>query len=338
MAVNLATEYYSQRASVPGTLLISEATFVSFASSGRDANAPGIYTHDQIQQWKLITQAVHAKGSFIYLQIWALGRAARPHVLKAMGLDMVSSSATPMTNDGPTPRPMTEDEIQQCVRDFASASKNAVEEAGFDGVEIHAANGYLIDQFIQDTCNQRTDAWGGSVEKRARFCIEVATAVVGAIGAERTALRLSPYSTFGGMGMQDPIPQFTYLIGELKKLKLSYLHLVEARVAGNVDVKTTKKIDFAIEAWGTEQPITLAGGFRPDSARRAVEEEYAEYQIAISFGRFFISNPDLPYRVLNGVELAKYDRDTFYKFKSPDGYIDYPFSQEFLASEIAVKS
>lgn len=243
---------------------------------------------------------------------------------------MVSSSATPLTSESPIPRPMTEAEIQQCIRDFTSAAKSAVDDAGFDGVEIHAANGYLIDQFTQDTCNRRHDEWGGSIEKRARFCIEVAKAVAHVIGPERTGLRLSPYSTFQGMRMRDPVPQFTYLIRELRKLNLSYLHLVESRVAGNTDVETTEKIDFAIEAWGTERPVLLAGGFRPDSARRAIEE-YPEYQMAICFGQFFISNPDLPYRVLNGIGLAKYERDTFYKVKSQDDYIDYAFSDEFLA-------
>lgn len=136
----MVTEYYAQRACVPGTLLITEATFISFVSSGRDANAPGIYTKDQIEQWKKVTHAVHAKGSFIYLQIWALGRAARSHALAAKGLEMVSSSASPLTSDGMVPRPMTEEEIWQCIKDFGTASKNAVE-AGFDGVEIHGANG-----------------------------------------------------------------------------------------------------------------------------------------------------------------------------------------------------
>lgn len=325
----IATEYYAQRASVPGTLLIAEATFISFTSSGRDANAPGIFTQSQIAQWREITTAVHAKGSFIFLQLWALGRAARPHALAAKGLDMVSSSATPMTPDAPVPRPMTEEEIQTCIADFAQASRNAVE-AGFDGIEIHAANGYLIDQFTQDTCNKRTDAWGGSIPNRSRFCLEVAKAIVDAIGPERTAIRLSPYSTFQAMRMADPVPQFTHLIGQLKHLKLAYLHLVESRVAGNADVESTEKIDFAMRAWGrTTNPILLAGGFRPASAKRAVEEEYSDYDVAIVFGRYFISNPDLPYRVLNGVELAEYNRDTFYKVKSPEGYIDYPFSGGF---------
>ncbi len=332
----IATEYYEQRATVPGTLLIAEATFISFVSSGRDANAPGIFTPEQMRQWKEITTAVHKKGSFIFLQLWALGRAARVKALEAKGLEMVSSSATPMDSEAPTPRPMTEDEIWQCVKDFAQASKNTIE-AGFDGIEIHAANGYLIDQFTQDNCNVRTDAWGGSIEKRARFCLEIAKAVSEAIGPERTAIRLSPYSTFQSMRMTDPIPQFTYLIENLKKLKLAYLHLVESRVAGNADVESTEKIDFGIKAWGNTSPILLAGGFRPASAKRAVEEEYTVYDIAIVFGRYFISNPDLPYRVLNGVELTPYNRDTFYKVKSPDGYIDYPFSNDFKASPISVR-
>ncbi|MCJ1387252.1 Chanoclavine-I aldehyde reductase fgaOx3 [Xylographa bjoerkii] len=324
----IVTEYYAQRASVPGTLLITEATFISPRGSGYD-NIPGIYSAAQVAQWKEITAAVHAKHSYIYLQLWALGRAAKPDLLAAEGYDYVSSSATPMSSDAPEPRALTEPEIHAFIADYASAAKNAIE-AGFDGVEIHAANGYLIDQFTQDTCNRRRDAWGGSVEKRARFGIAVAQAVVDAVGAERTGIRLSPFSAFQGMRMADPVPQFTYLVRELKKLRLSYLHVVESRISGNADVETTEKIDFLVDEWGGTSPVLLAGGFTPESARRAVEEEYPG-EVAVVFGRYFISNPDLPFRVLKGLGLEKYDRGTFYKAGSPDGYVDYPFSKEWEA-------
>lgn len=323
----IATEYYAQRASVPGTMLITEATYISPRASGYD-NVPGIYNADQIKQWKQVTNAVHEKGSYIYLQLWHLGRAAKPEKLKAQGYDMVSSSATPMTDKSPTPRAMTEEEIDHTIGDYAQAAKNAIE-AGFDGVEVHAANGYLIDQFTQDNCNVRTDAWGGSIEKRARFGLEVTKAVVNAVGAERTGIRLSPYSIFQGMRMKDPIPQFSYLIAGLQKLQLAYLHLVESRSYGNAETEATDKIDFAVKIWKGTSPVLAAGGFTAESARRAVEEEYTDVDLAVVFGRYFISNPDLPFRVLRGVELSAYDQKTFYSPKSPGGYIDYPFSKEW---------
>ncbi|KAF2094189.1 FMN-linked oxidoreductase [Rhizodiscina lignyota] len=329
----MVTEYYAQRASVPGTMLITEATFVSFRHSGRDANAPGIYTKEQIAEWKQITDAVHARGSFIWLQIWALGRAARAHALAAKGLEMISSSATPLTPESPVPRPMTEEEIWQCIGDFGSAAKNAVE-AGFDGVEVHGANGYMIDQFTQDNCNKRTDAWGGSVEKRARFCIEVTKSCIEAIGVDRVGVRLAPWNTFQGMRMADPIPQFTYLIKELTKLKPAFLHLVESRVAGNYDIEASETLQFAVDAWGHTNPLLVAGGYKPDTAQKALETEYKDYDVAIVFGRFFISNPDLPYRILHGLPIAHYNRDTFYTAKSTEGYTDYPFIEGFKVPTI----
>ncbi|KAI4132609.1 MAG: hypothetical protein LQ347_002519 [Umbilicaria vellea] len=327
--MSIAKEYYSQRASVPGTLLITEATFISPRGSGFK-NVPGIWNADQIEGWKPITDAVHAKKSFIYLQLWALGRTAVPGILKSAGGDFVSSSAVPMSDNSPTPREMTEDEIHQFIRDYAQAANNAIE-AGFDGVEIHGANGYLIDQFTQDTCNKRTDAWGGSVEKRARFGLEVARAVVEAVGADKVGMRLSPFSSFQGMKMEDPHPTFTCLANGLKDLKLAYLHVVESRIEGNADVEATEKINFLVDIWDETSPIFVAGGFKPDSAKRAVDEEYTDKDIAIVFGRYFISNPDLAYRIKENIPLEPYNRDTFYKAKSTEGYTDYPFSKDFEA-------
>lgn len=327
----LAVEYYTQRASVPGTLLITEATFISARAGGED-HAPGIYNADQIEGWKRVTDAVHAKGSYIFCQLWALGRAAYKDVVeREVGPNSyVSSSNVPIKEGAEVPRELREDEIWNYVGEYAQAARNAIT-AGFDGVEIHGANGYLIDQFTQDTANKRTDSWGGSIPNRSRFALEVAKAVVAAIGPDRTGFRLSPFSEFGGMKMSDPIPQFSHLITNLKELPLAYLHMVESRVSGNADVEATEKIDFAVEIWGKNRPVLLAGGFKPDSARRAIEEEYKEYQILVVFGRYFLANPDLVFRIKKGLALTHYNRKTFYTPEVAEGYIDYPFSDEFKA-------
>jgi NADPH2 dehydrogenase len=183
----------------------------------------------------------------------------------------------------------------------------------------------MIDQFTQDNCNQRTDRWGGSIENRARFGLEVARAVVAAIGASRVGIRLSPWSTFQAMRMEDPVPQFTYLINGLRQLKLAYLHLVTSRIQGGLEVPDAEDtLDFA---------VVLAGGYSSASAREVVEVTYRDFDVLVAFGRFFISTPDLPFRVQHGIELSPYDRHTFYKAKSTDGYTDYPFSQEWTAAQ-----
>lgn len=322
-------KYYAQRASVPGTLLITEATFIAPEAAGL-GNVPGIWNADQIAAWKNVTNAVHKKGSFIYLQLWALGRAANAKNLeKEFGKKVVGASDIAFEG-GAKPTPLTEEEIWQFVGLYKQAALNAIE-AGFDGVEIHGANGYLVDQFLQDVSNKRSDAWGGSVEKRARFGLEVAKAVIGAVGAERTGIRLSPYSEFQGMKMADPKPQFSYFAEELKKLELAYLHVVESRIAGNADVESTEKIDFLIDLWANQSPVFIAGGFKTDSAYRAVDEEYKDKDIAVVFGRYFITNPDLVFRVKNRLEFTPYDRNKFYNKKQEDGYITWAFSKEFEA-------
>lgn len=207
---------------------------------------PGIYNEAQIAAWKKVTDAVHAKGSYIFLQLWALGRTANAYVLEVeLGTTVKSSSDVPVKG-GVVPEPLTEEEIWEYVDYYRQAAKNSIS-AGFDGVELHGANGYLTDQFTQDMTNKRRDAWGGSVENRARFAIEVSKAVVEAVGAERTAIRLSPYSKFKSMGMKDPKPQFSYLAAQLKKLKRAYLHIIEARVNRYLDIESTDKINFLID-------------------------------------------------------------------------------------------
>lgn len=324
----LAVEYYAQRASQPGTLLITEATFISPQAGGM-GNVPGIWNEAQIDAWKKVTDAVHAKGSFIFLQLWALGRAAGVPELEAEGIHNghVSSSPVPIDAGGPVPRALSEDEIQQYIKDYAQAAKNSIA-AGFDGVEVHGANGYLIDQFTQDTCNHREDSWGGSVENRSRFGLEVTKAVVEAVGADKVGIRLSPFSRFQGMKMAQPIPQFSHLVRGLKEFNLAYLHLVEPRISGNADVETTDTVNFALDIWGKTSPVLLAGGFKPASAK-AVSEEYPDHEVLVVFGRLFIANPDLPFRIQRDLELNAPDRSTFYIPEEPKGYIDYPFSKDW---------
>ncbi|KAF2143518.1 uncharacterized protein K452DRAFT_225490 [Aplosporella prunicola CBS 121167] len=342
---DLMVQYYAQRAAVPGTLLIAEATDISPRSGGY-ANTPGIWTDEQCAAWKKVTDAVHAQGSKIWVQLWALGRTAysEPGVKLApkddafdLEKNYVSSSATPMMPGYPAPRALSEDDIWTFVNDFKNAAKNAVEKAGFDGVELHGAHGYLIDQFTQDTANKRTDAWGGSVENRARFAIECCKAVAQAVGPERTCIRLSPWNTVQGMRMADPIPQFTYLIKELSALKLAALHLVEPRVHGVFDKDPKgETLQFALEAWGKDRPLFIAGGFTPELAKQAVESTYKDYDVVVIFGRRFISTPDLVYRVKKGLEWNEYDRSSFYIYQKEGGdcakgYVDYPFSKEYIS-------
>jgi NADPH2 dehydrogenase len=323
-------EYYGQRASIPGTLLVTEATYISKRHGGYP-NAPGIWSKAQINAWKNVTDAVHAKGSYIILQLWALGRASVNRDF-AGGLPMTvfSPSAVPLDESYPAPHAMTVEEIKETVQEYVQAAKNAIE-AGFDGVEVHGANGYLMDQFIQDTANKRTDAYGGSNENRSRFAVEVTKAVATAVGAERTGIRLSPFSSYQGMRMQDPIPQFTNLVSQLDTLGLAYLHLVEGRVSGNAEVESTDSLDFAFDAFSG--PILLAGGFTPELSRKVVDEERKERDVAIVFGRYFLSTPDLVFRIRHGLELNEYDRKSFYMPKTEKGYTDYPFSPEFMAAQ-----
>jgi NADPH2 dehydrogenase len=327
-------EYYTQRASTPGTLLITEATLVARRAAGR-LNVPGIWSEAQIAGWKEIVDAVHDQGCFIYCQLWHLGRAAWPEALAAADSDnkLLSASAVPIDETRATPEAMSEEDIAQCIADFTAAAHNAVHRAGFDGVEIHGANGYLPDQFLQDRCNRRTDRWGGTIENRARFPLELAKAVVEAVGSEKTGYRLSPFSDYLGMLMADPYPQFEYVTRELKKLNLAYLHLIEARISGNDDTSTGEghNTGFLVKIWDNTSPVLIAGGFKAESAREAVDETYKDFDVAVVFGRYFVSNPDLVSRVKRGLDLEKYDRASFYTPKVSKGYIDYPFSRQSVA-------
>ncbi|KAG8739384.1 hypothetical protein FRC10_005676 [Ceratobasidium sp. 414] len=331
---DLAVQYYAQRAEVPGTLLITEATFIA-AEAGGYNNVPGIWSDAQIAAWKKVVDAVHANGSFIYLQLWALGRAARPEILKAEGdYPYVSSAATIFDEEHGVPQELSKDDIKRYVGLYAQAAKNAVFGAGFDGVEIHSANGYLLDQFLQDNCNTRTDEYGGSPENRARMLLEVTEAVTAAVGPRKTGIRFSPWNTYYGMRMKNPIPTFTYALEQLvqRYSDLAYVHFVEPAGSPDPTVDQTRSVgsaqvpesnDFARAIWGPRTFLS-AGGYDASSALKAADEMK---NTGVVFGRYFISNPDLPKRLQTGATLAEFDANTFYS-PGAKGYTDYPRSQE----------
>ncbi|KAM5544293.1 hypothetical protein V8D89_001953 [Ganoderma adspersum] len=329
---DLAVKYYAQRASFPGSLLISEATYISHKAEGSGPNVPGVWNEDQIAGWKRVAEAVHAKGSYIYMQLWGLGRAARVGYLREQDPDYayVGASDIPLAGRPDIPRPLTVDEIKEYIAAWAQAARNAVFGAGFDGVEIHGANGYLIDQFTQDTSNTRTDEYGGSIENRCRFALEVVGAVCEAIGESKTGLRLSPWSRFQDMRMTDPIPTFSYLVSRLAKdhPNLAYLHIVNAGFFGDVDdeVISGESNNFIRKIW-EPRPLVTAGGYTRKRALRVAEETGQ----LIAFGRPFISNPDLPLRLLKDIPLSKWNPTEFYTPEEARGYIDYPFAANNVA-------
>ncbi|KAI0633057.1 NADH:flavin oxidoreductase/NADH oxidase [Trametes polyzona] len=327
---DLAVTYYAQRGSVPGTLLITEATFIA-PYAGLYAHVPGIWNDEQIAAWRKVVDAVHAKGSYIYLQLWALGRAADVNALRKENPDhpYVSASDIPLSyrKDGEKPRPLTISEIKVYVEACAQAARNAVHGAGFDGVEVHGAHGYLIDQFTQDVSNKRTDEYGGSIENRCRFGLEVLRAVTAAVGQAKTGLRLSPWSTFQDMRMEDPIPTFTYFVSKIAEEfpDFGYLHLVEPGLAGGGDIvaREGESNDFIRKLW-LPRPLITAGRYTRESAIARAEETGE----LTAFGRLFISNPDLPLRLRKNLPLQPWDRAVYYTPEDPHGYIDYPFAEE----------
>ncbi|KAJ7204935.1 hypothetical protein GGX14DRAFT_645380 [Mycena pura] len=332
----MVKEYYTQRASTPGTLLITEATFIA-ARAGGTPNIPGIWSEEQIAAWKEVTDSVHAAGSYLYLQLWALGRAANPQHLQKEdpSFPYVSASDVKLAAK-PPPRPLAVNEIHEYVELYAQAAKNALR-AGFDGVEVHGANGYLIDQFIQDVSNKRTDEYGGSVEKRCRFALEVLEAVTSAVGANRTGIRLSPWSTFQEMRMADPTPTFTHLVSQIKKAHpdLAYLHVIEPRINGGTDAKgdvedDSESNDFIRALWAPKILIS-AGGYTRESALARAEKAGE----LIGFGRPFLANPDLPVRLMKDLAMNQPNRKTFYTAASAEGYTDYPFAGQSEAQNKA---
>ncbi len=314
----LMAEYYAQRAS--GGLLITECTMIEEYTSAFYAE-PGIYSAAQIEGWKKTTAAVHAKGGRIFMQIWHAGRAAHPDLNG--GHRTVSSSAIPIEGQIDTPagkvphavpHALTEAEIAAIVASFAQAAKNAMA-AGFDGVEVHGANGYLIDQFLRDGANQRTDGYGGSLENRARFLFEVLTAVSNAIGSDRVGLRLSPLNSYNSMKDSDPTGWTSFLAEKLNAFNLAYLHLMRADFFG------VQKADVMPIAREKYKGVLIGNmGYQSDEAEAAIAEGKLD---AVAFGTSFLANPDLPERIAAKAELNAPDSSTFYT-PGAKGYTDYP--------------
>ncbi len=333
----LAVEYYRQRAS-DGGLLISEGTIMADGGNGY-LGAPGINEDKQISGWKKITDAVHRKRGFIYAQLWHVGRVSHSEH-QANGGAPVAPSAVPFegvafTKDGwvaSTPaRALEISEVEALVNEYRKASLRA-HAAGFDGVEIHAANGYLLDQFLQDGSNKRTDRYGGSFENRTRFLIEAIQAAASAVGIDHVGVRISPTGEFGAMKDSNPEALFTYIANRLDKMGLAYLHLIEPRVFGN-ETNESKDQKTPVAAQMIRKHfkgvIIAAGGFTPASAEEIVAAGDADL---VAFGRYFISNPDLPARIKSSVPLAPYSRETFYG-GGDIGYTDYPSYIEDVEAE-----
>ncbi|KAF9650567.1 NADH:flavin oxidoreductase/NADH oxidase [Thelephora ganbajun] len=282
-------EYYTQRPSVPGSLLITEAAVIHPAA-GEYRYAPYIYTDAQVQAWKKVADAVHANNSYIFLQLWAFGCAIDPELLKTevSSFESVGPSAISMSSSHPTPRPLTLEEIRTYVQWYADAADKAVNKAGFDGVELHFANGYLPDQFLQVVSNQRTDEYGGSIENRARFPLEIIEAVTKVVGEDRVGFRVSPWNPWQGTRMEDPKPTFAYFVSQVKERfpSLAYLHVVEPRVAGNRDRSDTDSNEFLRKIWGKKVFIT-AGEHTPQTAAETVNAKGG----LIAFGRHCVANP-----------------------------------------------
>jgi N-ethylmaleimide reductase len=325
----LNARYYAQRAT-PGGLIVAEASQVALEGQGSPAT-PGIHSSEQAEGWRLVTRAVHERGGLVFLQLWHVGRLShtshQPDGALPVAPSAVAAAGNAMTarftrEPFETPRPLALDEIPGVVAAYARAARHALD-AGFDGVEIHAANGYLIEQFLQSRTNRRTDAYGGPIEHRARFALEVTRAVVDVCGAGRVGIRLSPFGRANDSGEADPMPLYTHLIGALDTMGLAYLHLIEPRAsgAGQAEVDHRDVPSAAVlfrSAW--RGVLIAAGNFRGDSAAAMIEAGHAD---AIAFGRLFISNPDLPERLRTGAALTPYDRSTFYG-GGEAGYVDYP--------------
>ena len=334
----LMAEYYAQRAN-PDTgagLIISEATAISPQGQGY-ADVPGLYGTEQLDGWKKVTQAVHAQGGKIVCQLWHVGRVSH-HILQPGNADPVAPSAiraeaktyvfneqgqghfTPVS----APRALHRHEIPQIVHDYAAAARNAVKSAGFDGVEIHGANGYLLDQFLKTGANQRTDDYGGSIENRARLMLEVTRAVIDAVGHDRVGIRLSPVTPANGIDDAEPQPLFDYLIRQLAPLGLAYIHVIEGATGGPREVPG-RPFDYAAmkaayRQAGGRGAWMVNNGYDPVLAEDAVASGRADL---VAFGKAFISMPDLAARIRHGGPYQGLDKATMYG-GGAQGYTDYP--------------
>jgi N-ethylmaleimide reductase len=321
--------YYSQRAT-SGGLIITEASHINPQVQPIHIS-PGIYNETQIQDWQHVVDEVHKKEGKIFLQLWHVGRVSHSSFQPNNSVP-VAPSAMPLRGEVVTktgqralyeqPKELTLEEIKNLLDDYKTAAANA-KKAGFDGVEIHAANGWLLEQFLQKKTNTRTDIYGGSVENRCRFVLQVVDIVCQVYPSQRVGIRLSPFGRINDSGEDDPISLYTYLIQQLDSKNLSYLHLVEPRSSGaaykDVDHQDVPGVGKLFRnTWNNT--LIVAGNFGRDSAIEVVNQQHAD---AVAFGRLFVSNPDLVNRLKENLPLSPYNRSTFYQ-GNEQGYIDYP--------------
>jgi N-ethylmaleimide reductase len=317
----LAVDYYGQRASAG--LLVTEASQISRQGQGYQ-DTPGIYSKEQIAGWRNVTDRVHERGGRIFIQIWHVGRISHtslqpnggkpvaPSAIRAKGKTFVNGIFTDISE----PRALELSEIAGIIEDFRRATANA-NAAGFDGVEIHGANGYLLDQFAKDGTNKRTDAYGGSIENRARLMLEVAKAVASEAGAERTGIRISPVTPSNDVSDSNPQPLFEHIAGQLDALKLTYIHVIEGATGGPRDFAP---FDYASLRKRFRGAYIANNGYDFELATKQLEARAADL---IAFGKPFISNPDLVERLRRGAPLNGWDKATFYG-GGAKGYTDYP--------------
>ncbi|KAL3683859.1 hypothetical protein R1sor_001881 [Riccia sorocarpa] len=327
--------YYAQR-TTPGGLLITEATGVCPSSDG-DPHTPSIYTEEQVAGWKPIVKAVHDKGGIFFTQLWHCGRMSHTSYqpngapppsstnrrIEEGEVMLVDGSFQPYSE----PKAIETHEIPTYVQHFVHSAKQSIA-AGFDGVELHGAHGYLLDQFLKDGVNDRTDQYGGSLENRCRFPLEVVDAVVAAIGRERVGIRLSPFADYGDSADSDPVALGTYMAEQLNDRGIAYVHYVEPdkRAEGEVETSPHTLWPFRKAFKGT---FLSGGGYNREEGINALKSGKAD---AVVYGRLFLSNPDLPKRFKLNAPLNKYDRSTFYTHDPVVGYTDYPFLEEAIPS------
>lgn len=326
VANDMMATYYAQRAGAG--LIVSEGTQISPSAKGY-AWTPGIYTPEQIAGWRKVTDAVHAKDGTMFAQLWHVGRVTHPDNIG--GEQPISSSALKAENvkifvdngndepgfvDVVEPRSMTKSDIEQVIAEYRQAALNAME-AGFDGIELHAANGYLINQFIDSEANNRTDEYGGSLENRLRFLDEVVTALVDAIGADRVGVRLAPLTTLNGTVDANPIETYIAAAALLNKHAVVYLHIAEVDWDDAPDTPVSFKRALREAYQGV---LIWAGRYNAEKAQQAIDDGLADM---IGFGRPFVANPDLPDRLRHGYPLAEHDPSTLFG-GSEKGLIDYP--------------
>jgi N-ethylmaleimide reductase len=319
---DLNVEYYAQRASAG--LIVTEGSQVSLQGVGYPGT-PGIHTPEQVAGWKRVTDAVHAQGGRIFLQLWHVGRISHPSLQPGGALPVAPSAIKPegeaFTNDGPqayvTPRALDAEELPGIVDQHRTAAENALA-AGFDGVEVHAANGYLLDQFLRDGSNRRTDAYGGPAENRIRLLLEVVGAVAGVWGADRVGVRLSPVNTFNSIADSDPNRTFGTVARALGRLGLAYLHVVESDFAGSTATQGFDREAIRRAFGGT---YLANGGYDLSRGNSALATGAADL---VAFGAPYVANPDLVERFALGAALNEPDPETFYGGDA-HGYTDYPF-------------